>query len=365
MAKQSILHFGAEGQRGHDGAHGRLEHDGEKAEHSQQVLLGGIEAGGCGGEFAEAGANEGHAQDLVGGAGVEFAGDGEGGDVAEDVVADDQKGHLDGVDLLTDGAGRGVDEAQQAIGEGGISFDEFAEFADVEGMFLQDLQELNVEELVGRDLALGQENGSAEVVALEEGKAFGAGLLVFRCGFDFFRDQRDGVIFEVVEHGAACRPAGGDEVDLDVVGDSDEGLEGWLPDEVVEGDAKPHGFEAATGGDEGWTGLDGFEDFEDGHAGGKQANLLAGKDIRSAVDEGGHAAGQAFQAEHDGVVDHGAGGEFAIAAEDGLRAAAKQQLVGVYFAVEIENGLAREVTHGIGGFFRYASGCVRGHGSLL
>lgn len=43
----------------------RTEHGGEQAEHAEEILLGGVETAGDGGELAEAGTHEGHVQKLA------------------------------------------------------------------------------------------------------------------------------------------------------------------------------------------------------------------------------------------------------------------------------------------------------------
>lgn len=85
--QQSLANFFAEWEGRNDFFHTEAEHGGEEAEQTEEVLLGGVGTREAGGEFAEAPADKGHAQDLFRLAGIEFAGDGKGGNAAEDIFS--------------------------------------------------------------------------------------------------------------------------------------------------------------------------------------------------------------------------------------------------------------------------------------
>lgn len=198
-------------------------------------------------------------------------------------------------------------------------------------------------EAIGGDIAVFEKDGAAEVVSLNEREALYAGLLVLFAGFDLLGDEGDGVLTEALQQPFPLQGTGLEEVDFDIVGEGDKRRELRFPDKVVEGKAKAGDFELAAGFDHSGSGLDIFEDFEDGHAGWQDVDEGIGERFAGAVDEGGYAAGEILDAEEDGVVEHGAGGHVAIAGEAGLDAVSVEQFVAVEAAAEIEDGLTGNI----------------------
>jgi len=207
--------------------------------------------------------------------------------------------------------------------------------------------ELEVFMAVGGDAALAEQCGAAEVVSLEESKAFGASFLELLLGLDFFSEELNGFALKAVEKVSADFGAGQQEINLDVIGELDERHETRLPDKVIQRETEAPGLEAVAGSEKLGGRLNGFEDLEDCEMWRQKLDESAREGFKGAVDEGGKAIGEGFEAEDDGIVEHGPCGEFAVAAEDGVWSATEKQLVGVEPAGRIEDGLAGDVAQGL------------------
>jgi len=75
---------------------------------------------------------------------------------------------------------------------------------------------------------------------------------------------------------------------------------------------------------------------------------VPGERLQGAIHKRRHATGQLFNPKQDGVVQHGAGSQVAIAAEGRFRASPKQQFVTMHLTAQVQDRLARHVAQSIG-----------------
>ena len=174
-------------------------------------------------------------------------------------------------------------------------------------------------------------------------------------GLNLFGDEGGAGAGQLVLDAAELAGVAGLEVELDVVGETDEAVGAGAGEEVVEGDAVAEPLEVLAGGDDLVGDLHGFEDFEDGSFG-EAGDEALGERGSGAVDEGFAAVDEVFHPEEQSGVDHLLGGVFGVAGEAVLPAAAEEELVAVDLAVGAQDGLAADEARGP----RRGKGCRAG-----
>ncbi len=189
-----------------------------------------------------------------------------------------------------------------------------------------------------------QDFGFGEEVALEVVVAEIARLFELFAAFDLLRQELDATREIDLGHAAALGGGADHPVDLDDVGEIDQGGEAGGIDEVVEGDGEARFFDRLHRGDELFVGLDGFENFGHHPVGWEDQEIAAAQDIGAEVDEGQLATDEGVEFEnHAAVDDHLPRRLVGIGAAVGVGpAAAKEQLVGKEIDFAIEDGLARD-----------------------
>jgi hypothetical protein len=269
IAGEGEFHCGIDGERLQDAWEGRLEEGVEEREHAEEVELGWILTdGGCD-ELAETRADEDHGDERGGTLAADGAGHGDGDHTAEGVFANHEEGFADGGDnagMMLEG---GVGEAQHTVAEGGVGGDDLLEFAEVGGLALELGEEIEVDEVVPRNGAGLNEDRLRKEVTLKEGATFGDGDAQLGIGFDSFGDKAGGGAGGEGIDFAAGKEVGVHKVDLDEVGEGEEGCARGTGKEAVESEAVAFGFEGEAGIDQLGIGVDVLEDFEDGGFGGR------------------------------------------------------------------------------------------------
>src|ERR1700749_1846236 len=125
---------------------------------------------------------------------------------------------MDGLHFAADTEADGVDQTQQAVGEGSIALDQRAKAHEIEWIVEQLLQNFEMKARVRRDTPFGQHLGMAEIISLKEAEPFLAGQLIFLLRFYFFGDQRCGISGELLQELEPLLVIELKQVDLNVVG---------------------------------------------------------------------------------------------------------------------------------------------------
>ena len=192
---------GGGSQRKHleDLLHGDVEHGVDDREQADEVLLGGGLTGDGSEELAEAGAVEAEEHEFgrLVGVGSEAGGGGDGDELAELDLADQDQGLADGGDAAAGAEAGGVDEAEQAEAERGLGADEALDLIGIGVGIVDGAEDLEVNDAVGGDLAAGEDGGMGEEVALEEVVALAEGAIELLGGLDLFGDERGAGAFKL------------------------------------------------------------------------------------------------------------------------------------------------------------------------
>ena len=300
-AGERQFHVIADGEGLQDAVEGRLQEDIEQGEHAEEVELGRILRESGRDALAEAGAGEDHGSDGGGALSAGGAGHGNGNHAAESIFANHEQGFVNGGDDAGMGLQGRVREPEHTIAEGGIGGDDLFEFTQVGGAALELGKQVEINEVVRRKGPGLHQDGLGKEIALKEGAALGFRDAQLSVGFDFFGHEPGlGAGGQGVDR-AAGEKVGGHEVNLDKVGEREEGSARGSRQKTVERETVAFGLEREAAVDHLGIGIDVFEDFNHGRLRGEQSNEAVDQGRARAVDEGG--GGILIGNEHQPVVD--------------------------------------------------------------
>ena len=177
-------------------------------------------------------------------------------------------------------------------------------------------EELDDGELIEGEVGIFDDAGNGEEVALEE---FEAGLFAgieFLSGFDFFGEEH-GVsgVFEEFQFLEERGRGEGADIELDDVGEFDEGAVIFGELKIIEGDPVAFVDESSDGVDDVGVGGDVFEDFEDDARFIEHADAIVEDPFAGAIDEGGSISDESVEADfEEGIGEEPGGGEGGIVA---------------------------------------------------
>ena len=127
-------------------------------------------------------------------------------------------------------------------------------------------QNRDVREPVGGNFTVFQQHGPAEVISLEQSKAFVARVVHLLLRLDFFRHQRNRNAPQPVQQPAPFQAVGSAKIHLDVIGDLHQGFDPRPPDEIVQRQAESRSLQSSARFDYRTRRLDILQDLQHRHA---------------------------------------------------------------------------------------------------
>ena len=255
-------------------------------------------------------------------------------------ISHERQSMSSGTDFAFESKKRRVHESQQLVAEGDFTVEQRHDLVSIQFGFVDRLKKPQVVGLESRNLQAGDDLRFAEEVSLKEPVPAAVSFGELGAGFALLGEQLDAQRRKLCHGPLPLAGPGELEVNLDDVGQIDEGLEFRGINEVVQGDDVAQTLQSSAGREHFGVRLNRLEDLDDRLILGQQRGVFIHQKSPRAVNKGPAARRQRAGAGVEEIVSHIQGRSVAIIGRAAvLEAGAEQQFVTVHLLAAVEDRL--------------------------